>query len=229
MDDIRQKELEQLNAFIDGELDVEDRAAVMARAARDPAYARELAVLSRLKAATAESVPTPDLSVPHRAARRHRLAAMAVAASLLLIFAAGIGWTALDGGPTGSDAFVLDRAVALHRSWVPHEPGHTMEAAAHPVTAVLHPYVPDLSANGLNLAHVGADKAPGPKDTLVVGYIGSRGCRLTLLVSGADGTPTEPWRKIETESVIAAVWRAGALVRCAMHCSPKAWRNPASG
>ena len=211
MDDRRQQEFEQLNAFIDGELGVEDRAAVTARVARDPAYARELAALNQLKVAMVESVPTPYISVPREPVRRRRFAAMAIAASLLLAVAAGITWTVKDGSQPQMDGFVLDRAVALHRSWLPQKPGQTVESAAHQVSAMLHPYVPALSANGLNLAYAGAGKAAGAKDTLLVGYIGSRGCRLTLLVNGVDGERTEPPRNIETENVLAAIWQAGEL------------------
>ncbi|MDA1326120.1 MAG: hypothetical protein O3C34_15395 [Proteobacteria bacterium] len=93
MDKNRQQDIEKLNAFVDGELDMEARAEVTGRAANDPAYARELAMLSRLKATLGDAVPVPDFALPPQHARQGlRRVAMAAAASLVLFIASGIGW-----------------------------------------------------------------------------------------------------------------------------------------
>lgn len=211
MDEKRQEEQEQLNAFIDGELDVEARAAVTARAARDPAYARELATLSQLKAATVDAVPVPDLSLPPVPGRRRRGVAMAIAASLVLFVAAGAGWTVFKEQSTVAGAFVLDYAAEIHRAWIPQAPGATPNATAHPVSAILHPSIPDLSANGLDLRYVGANETRIAKDTLVLGYLGSRGCRLTMLVNRAERTPAVKIVNIEAGRILASYWQAGPL------------------
>ena len=211
MDEKRQEEQEQLNAFIDGELDVEARAAVTARAARDAAYARELAALSQLKAATVDSVPVPDLSLPPVPGRRRRHVAMAIAASLVLFVAVGAGWTVFKEQSTIAGDFALDPAAEIHRTWIPQVSGTTPKATAHPVSATLNPSIPDLSANGLDLRYIGADKTRISKDTLVLGYLGSRGCRLTVLVNRAEKTPAVKIVNIEAGPIFASYWRAGPL------------------
>ncbi len=210
MTDRNIQELEQLNAFIDGELGVEARAEVTARAARDPVYARKLAALSQLKAAVAEAVPTPHIEVPKARARPRGRILAAVAAALVLLVAGGIGWSLLDDGRTVPTGFALENTVRMHRAWAPQSVRDTGNAA-RPLSAALRPSVPDLSANGLDLAYVGARKTAGGKDMLLIGYLGSRGCRVTMFVNEAESSAPDKVVMIETDDMLASLWRAGPL------------------
>jgi anti-sigma factor RsiW len=209
--DRKDSELEQLNAFIDGELDVEARAEVTAKAARDPAYAQKLAMLSQLKAAIADAVPTPEIEVSRAPSpSRHRMV-FAVAASLVLLIAAGIGWTNLTDDRTAPIEFALEKAIETHRAWKPQTAGNSDKGLAQPVAAVLHPNVPDLSANGLDLAYVGTRRTTGGRDMLLIGYLGSRGCRLTMFVNRAEGPKLDNVVHIDSDNVVVSLWRAGSL------------------
>ena len=57
-------EEERLVAYVDGELDAAATAEVAKAVAEDPALAREVAALSRLRSRVAESVEAPPISVP---------------------------------------------------------------------------------------------------------------------------------------------------------------------
>lgn len=212
MDRDRQHDFEQLNAFVDGELDVDARAAVASRAANDPEYARQLAALSRLKATLIRSIPAQVIALPQRPRRlRMRRAAAAVAASLALIAAVGLGWLSHDRQSRPTLDSALAWSLEAHRGWLPRESGTVQEAKLRAASAVPGTTVPDLSANGLALAYAGERKAPDGQDTLLVGYLGSRGCRLTMLVHrSATAAPAEPV-VIETGPVLAALWQAGSL------------------
>jgi len=208
----RQQDIEQLNAFVDGELDIEARAEVTARASKDPAYARELAALSRLKATLGESVPVPDIAVPAQPARHgFGWTAKAIAASLLLVFTAGIGWIAYDNRPAPAPQISLDWLIKAHRAWSPRPPVNPGTVPARLTAAALHPTVPDLSTNGLDIAYAGEWKAPDGEKALVTGYLGSRGCRLTLLVHRSEKAPLANPVTLETGSLRASLWQAGLL------------------
>jgi len=207
----RNQDLEQLSAFIDGELDVDARAAVTARAARDPAYARELAALSRLKAAAAEAIPVPDIPTPRAPARSRRRIAVAVAACFALIAGVGIGTVWLNDRHVSPYGFALDSAIGMHRAWKAQPAADAARAAIQPISAMLRPNVPDLSANGLDLAYVGARKTDAGKEMMLVGYLGSRGCRLTMFVDRADRLVSAKIVRIEAEEILASVWQAGPL------------------
>jgi hypothetical protein len=99
----------------------------------------------------------------------------------------------------------------MHRTWAAQSAGDAAKSAARPVSAALHPNVPDLSANGLDLAYVGDRKTPEGGEFLLIGYLGSRGCRLTMFVDRTDRQASEKIVHIETDDVLASVWRAGSL------------------
>lgn len=210
-DQDRHDELHRLNAFIDGELDVEARAHVISRAAADPVCARQLAALGRLKAALSGAVPVPPMEVPSQTLRGSlRRVALTAAACLALVAAGGFGWLLHGGQPGPAPGRALEWSLEMHRGWTEREnaaaPARTIPAFGAARTAV-----PDLSANGLDLAYAGLRRAPGGDDALVVGYLGSRGCRLTMLVQAVEtALPAEPVA-LETGRMLASIWPAGSL------------------
>ncbi len=96
---------ETLSACVDGELDGERAADVLAAAAADPAIARELSALNRLKTTLAASIEAPALTLqtPARARRLPRVASAVVG-----------GYLRMTGSEDGSDA---PRLAAAHGSW----------------------------------------------------------------------------------------------------------------
>lgn len=212
MSNDRKRDLERISAFVDGELDGAARAEVIRRATEDAAFARELIAQQELKAALAGSVEAPEIELAPPARRRFARAAMAVAACLVLLAAAGVGWAIHDRQTGGPDMLALDRAVETHRAWTvdPARTGAT--ASVKPASATIDAYVPDLSANGLNLGHVSERRGADGRKTLVVGYVGSRGCRVTLLVR--EVAAARPAMPVYTEigPVRSLLWRADRLV-----------------
>lgn len=209
--------MEQLNAFVDGELDLQGRAEVTARAAADPAYARELAALMRLKATLGNAVParpidlTPDAPPAPAAPRGHRRATGAIAAGILLLAALAAGWFAHESRPQQSSQIALDWLIEAHRAWTAQKPGDPDAVAAQAVSAALDPAIPDLSVNGLDIVYSGERRVPGREKALVTGYRGSRGCRLTLFVHRPGKVSLAEPVTLETGAVRASIWRAGAL------------------
>ena len=80
-----------------------------------------------------------------------------------------------------------------------------------PANARLDAHVPDLSAAKLRVAHIGELKTPDGMPALVVGYLGTRGCRVTLLVDPAPTGLGEKAIKFRVDQLYGMVWRAGNL------------------
>lgn len=207
----RKSEFERSNAFADGELDRDVRAEVLEEAARDPRLAKELSDLTRLKAALEDSVEVPEIDLGDKSRRpAGRRMALALAACLALVALTGIGWWLAPAGAPNHGVPVA-WAIESHGSWR----GAGAETAAKPLPRPakvrLDAHVPDLSAARLRVAHVGELPAPGGGRALVVGYLGTRGCRVTLLM---DSTPSDldaTATYFETGGVLAMAWQAGPL------------------
>lgn len=158
-----------LNAYVDGELSPAEHAAVAAAIASNADIARQVASLARLRVATAEAfaaeaagVATPVVPAAAPGGRRGWIA---IAATVLLAVALStVAWWRLDR--------TEDPAVQAHLRWIasPEQPvvAATQRGAIE---------IPDLAAAGLRVAHVAA-----AGDTLHVGYLGNRGCRVSLWV-----------------------------------------------
>lgn len=200
-------DFETLNAFVDNELDADQRAEVLARAARDPALARELAALSRLKATLAQSIDTPELDMPATAAAPRRWRRVAMAASVALIVAAGAVFGVARWA--GETAFDPAWALSTHASWAARQgsPGGSGRALA--AAATLGLYVPDLSAAKLSIAHVGHAEGPAGGRATVVGYVGTRGCKVSLIVFPVAETAATPMERIDRAPLLGYAWRAG--------------------
>lgn len=199
-------DFETLNAFVDNELDADQRAEVLAQAARDPALARELAALSRLKATLAQSIDTPELDLPATAApRRWRRVAMAASVALIVAAGAVFGLARLSGDTALDPAW----ALSAHASWAerPGSPGGVGRALAAAAAPGL--YLPDLSAAKLSIAHVGHAEGPAGGRATVVGYVGTRGCKVSLIIFPAAETAATPMERIDRAPLLGYAWRVG--------------------
>ena len=199
-------DFETLNAFVDNELDADQRAEVLAQAARDPALARELAALSRLKATLAQSIDTPELDMPAAAAPlRWRRVAMAASVALLVAAGAVFGLVRL----SGEAAFDPAWASSAHATWVAPQGrsggvGRALAAATAPGF-----FAPDLSAAKLSIAHVGHAKGPAGGRATVIGYVGTRGCKVSLIVFPVAETAATPMQRIDRPPLLGYAWRVG--------------------
>jgi anti-sigma factor RsiW len=164
----RNRDLEALNAFVDGELPPEEHAAVAARIAADPSLARAHATLTRLRAGIADyaaGTEPPVLTMPSRRLPRPAIAAAAAVVALL----AGV-------------------ALVQLRTAQPVSSVNASRETVLPVALGSKPMIPDLSAAGLTLVRVDGG-AGRPLDHLVAVYTGPRGCRLELHVRSRGSEP----------------------------------------
>lgn len=208
----KEREIERLNALIDGELDSKARAETLDAVAAEPALARELSALGKLKAVVEDSVEAPDIALPagSRNMKRLRRPALALAASLVLAAVVGLSWV-LFGQGSAQDGVPVAWAVEAHRSWDLSATQPESSALLRSVGVRADAYVPDLSAARLSIVHVGSRPAVGGGKALMVGYRGTRGCKVTLLVSSAPAGMTRKPVSFTFEQVHAVAWAAGNL------------------
>jgi len=206
--------IEQLCAYIDGELPAAERAQVAAAVARDPRLAARIATLSNLKASLAAEIePAPPLDL-----RPHALATTApIAVALSLVAALFVGlfilWFSL---PSSSPPTWVAAAIDGHARWIAAPRVDRGDSGAHAVLAAAGalgaaPVIPDLDAAHLRI--VGTRLVPNgeSKIALQIRYAGERGCRVSLWVAPAAEGPAR-WEATYTQKDLRAyAWRAGPL------------------
>lgn len=202
---------EMLNTYVDGELDATAAAEVARAVADDPSLAREVAALSRLRSAVAESIEAPPLSVPAPPSTGGRNAAIAASIGLALFIAGSVLVSGFDRD-RGSDW--LARAWQMHRGWsiegVTAQTRASLLLAKY-VDAVPGAFVPDLSASRLALVHVTAGPLTAGRQALLAGYRGTRGCKISLLAFPSLGALSEALSPFRDGNNEAYGWRAGSL------------------
>lgn len=202
---------ETLNAYMDGELDTAAAAEVARALAESPALARELAALSRLRSAVAESIEVPPLSVPAPPPTTSHGIAVAAGIALVVFIAGSILMTRFTHDP-GIDW--LARVWQIHHGWSVNavsSQGRSTVQLAQRIEAMPQAYVPDLSASRLSLVHAAVVPFTANRQALLAGYRGSRGCKISLLIfpsPDALGDALSPFRDGHNE---AYGWRVGGL------------------
>lgn len=167
----RTKDLEALNAFVDGELSPDERARIAARIAAEPSLARAHATLAQLRAGIADYAATAEPPVLPAQPGRMRWP-VAAAAAMMVALLSGVMLVHLHS----------ERPIA-----VATVTGADDEAIQR-VSLGGKPMIPDLSTAGLTLVRV--DRGSGsPLDHLVAYYTGPRGCRLELHVRPLGSAP----------------------------------------
>lgn len=183
---------QKLNAYVDGELAPADAAEVAARVADDRRMASVVATLTRLKAVTAAAAleGASMAVVPMRPPGRRRWA-MAAAAALVVAGAAG-ALVGLDR-PDARVAALVER----HLAWASQDERTFVDSAtaAHILVAMgrlgITAEIPDLTDAGLQVARISVLDPSGAAAGLHVGYVGNRGCRVSLVIepAAADRLP----------------------------------------
>jgi anti-sigma factor RsiW len=202
---------EMLNTYVNGELDTTAAAEVARAVADDPSLAREVAAVSRLRSAVAESIEAPPLSVPALPSAGGRTAAIAASIGFALFVAGSVLVSGFDRD-LGSEW--LARAWQMHRGWsiegVTAQPRASLLRAQY-VDAVPGAFVPDLSASRLTLVHVIQAPLTAGRRALLAGYRGTRGCKISLLVFPSLGALSEELSPFRDGNNEAYGWRAGPL------------------
>jgi anti-sigma factor RsiW len=205
---------ETLNAYVDGELDAERAAEVARAAANEPGIARQLSTISQLKAATAASAePMPAIDLPRRA----RPLWPRVAAGMAIVMVGGLA-ALFALYPASQEESWLVSARADHAEWATTGRIGKLEALnARTYLAGLHrlgpaPYLPDLSSARLKRESVryipAGDRQAG---ALHAGYVGTRGCRISLWVTVTEKSGFGPLTQHPSGSGPAYSWHAGRL------------------
>lgn len=204
---------EELNAYVDGELDAGARARVAQAVAARPDLARQVATLSAMKDAASQTVPVQrqapprETKAPRRRIQYAAVAAAALLVALLLTVQFG-GWRAETSRPGW-----LVQAWQIHHDLF-EDSGETA-SAGHILTALSafphEAYIPDLTATKLEIGTVRTVQAPVGGSAIAIGYLGTRGCRLALLIFADDaGLMTKP-SSLAAEPALASGWRVGRL------------------
>lgn len=220
-----------LNAYADGELLPSDAAAVARAVAEDPALADQVATLARLKATVEElgqAPPPAELAARRgaapqgknqgkdRSARPLRRAGawlgVAAATAAFIVLATAL---LIPADRETAEPAWRDLAVQLHQSWAQAEAGQAAEPSAGALLVSLShlgraAQIPDLSGARLTVGYlraIASDHGQG----LHVGYRGTRGCRVSLIVlPAAAGLPQEPVLLAGAGDQTYA-WRVGGL------------------
>jgi hypothetical protein len=205
-----------LNAYVDGELDPAAAAAVADVAGRDPAIARQIADLYRLKGASHTAMAEPLGHLGNVLPKRQTSWVAAVAACLLAAVVIGTAlWAMLPPGqPPALPANLLAQARTLHADWLAAEtrseantPPAVLLAALTAFGAV--PVMPDLRSTDLNIDLVKVANGPGGR-VLQVGYRGDHGCHLSLFAFVDQRLP-ETAVVVRSGDASAYGWRVGQL------------------
>lgn len=205
-----------LSAYVDGELDAAEAAAVVDAAGRDGAVADQIAALYKLKGVSQALMPEPAGDLAALMPKRRRIWPGAMAACIAATVLIGTAlWTMLPatrGASLPKD--VLTRARTLHVDWLEAE----ARGAANTPPAVLLaalttfgalPVVPDLKGTDLTIDLVKVADGPSGR-MLQVGYRGNHGCHLSLFAF-VDRRMPQTIEQVRSGAARAYGWRVGDL------------------
>ncbi len=199
-----------LNAYVDGELPPADAAAIAEAIARDSALAAQAALLTSLKATVGECHEAVD--VKRALARYHRGRRRLAWAAAFLIGAFLVSFFVMVDFQDSTGASLL-AARAVHEQWVKAAPGIPSPSAGENLKSSLTElglaaYVPDLSSAKLRFAHL--RRVPMTTgEGLHIGYLGSHGCMVSLVVSPDAGDLEETLVSYDSARGLAYGWRVG--------------------
>lgn len=203
---------EILNAYVDGELDAAAAARVARAVAENPVVARQVSALSRLRLAVAGSVDALPSKAPTEPTLGRRLMAVAAVGALTLFIA---GSVLLSGPDRAADAGWLARAWQIHHGWSkttpPNVSGDRDLLRASFSVAQPGAYVPDLSAAQLFVVHATTTPFTSKEEALLIGYRGTRGCKISLIVFPPPDGLGEALISFREGHQEGFAWRTGIL------------------
>jgi len=171
-----------LNAYVDGELEPPVAARVARAAAEDAGVAAELAKLHAVKATLTDAFDTSTVITvyPPRSALGH-LPRIAMAACLAIaIVAAGLWFGMPRFAYQRASADVFAAALIRHDKWL------TQPVRMEPIPVAAGFLMPDLTLSGLRMESVDRNVKLDGVPATRIGYVGHKGCHLSLFVVKAD-------------------------------------------
>jgi anti-sigma factor RsiW len=197
------RDLETLNAYVDGELSPDAHRLMSDRLAADPGLARRAESLARLKSRVhALGAETAVVQLPPAGARISPVRMAVAAAAFCLIFAGGwLGATAFSDFRTRAAAAPeIAQALALHDHW----PAVVMNSSL-PATRIDDFQAPELTRADLVLVSLRSDVDIAGMRAVQASYQGPHGCRLSLFRIPQSG-PDQGLRITDENNVQSAVW-----------------------
>lgn len=197
---------EQLNRYVDGELSPDEAATVAEAVARSPELAREIAALTALKAAVGDAAPSYPGRLDDAPRPRRAWLWLATAASMLVVglLLSTVWFNGLHRPAPGHEL-----ALQLHLDWAARQGrDETMEPTRVGLDALQLAYVPDLTQVELAFDGVRQVDVRGGRG-LHVGYLGPRGCAVSLVVFREPGRRNAPLAAFEYPDHTAWSWMVG--------------------
>ena len=200
----------ELNAYVDGELDAATRAQVAHAIALDSGLARRVAQLTALKAALPNALPDlPEIEFGQapKPANDNSPWRRPLIASILMVFVVGAAITGYLGSKSAEEQSASWRAAAKskHEIWaaehVPTSTGSVLPASL----ATTGVKVPDLAAARLTLQVLDRVRL-GAVDATHLGYTGTRGCRVSLFILDKAEPGAKPKMHFPSDMRVAE-WR----------------------
>ncbi len=176
-------DFEALNAYVDGELQPRGAAAVARAAAEDAGIAAQVAKLHAMKAAVRDAHDTPPIiTIYSSRSRFSRLAGGAIAAGLAIAVVAGGLWLGIERfSQPATSGNVFAAALSNHDQWTA-EP-----VTFQPIDVAAGFTLPDLMLSGLRVEAVETDVKLNGIPATHIGYVGHKGCHLSLYVLHMKG------------------------------------------
>lgn len=203
---------EILNAYVDGELNPIDAAEVARAIADDIELANQVSALSRLRSAVTKGFEAPLIKMPAPVKAGRWNPAIAACFAFLLFVAGSVFLSGLD---RPLDSKWLMHAWELHQGWSINQPADGDGGAGllppQLTEVVMGAYVPDLSASKLSLVHAKVGEFSDNWKALLVGYRGTRGCKVSLIAFARPHDLGETLRFIHEGGNEAYAWGVGSF------------------
>jgi anti-sigma factor RsiW len=198
------RDIERLNAYVDGELDAGEAARVAAEVANDPRTGRAVANLHGMKSAVGAAFLAADDPPPlaiGRRPRRLRLTAAVVAGLLLATGAALLasGWLT----PRGPD--MVTQALKRYDA-----EASGADASLDLATAYGRLVMPDLTPAGLQIASFEPAVRLGTGTAAHIAYVGARGCRLSFYAFAKGAGLPQPVSRRDSQALVESWSTAGS-------------------
>lgn len=202
----------ELNAYVDGELDSATRTRVAEAVAANVQVARKVARLTALKAALPEAMPAMpmidlDANVRSVEVRISPSKRFAYAASLCVAIAMGAIASVQISQMGAREEAWRSSAQTQHLIWAEHSKSEKNPALFYAASDMANLIAPDLS--GAELRLIAFDRLQlSNLDAVRLGYAGTRGCRVSLYILDSN-TPAQSPGFAWSKGTEGAEWLAG--------------------
>lgn len=201
-----------INAYVDGELSSVEAAAVANAIADDEELAQQVAVLTSLKAAIAESTPRFG-KLQEKQRPKPKLRYIAAAAVIFTTITALLVLGPNPLAPLSGHMSDIDLAFEAHQQWRTslNESGESGQQGLLRTTLAqtrLDAYIPDLTS--VDLRFSGVRQIESKRGSGVhVGYIGPSGCTVTMALFTSPAKHHTPLTSTEINAQAVYQWSVG--------------------